>query len=919
MVSFRLSASAVRRVASALCLSCALSACSSEAPMPKDVEIPRHRRSILLITVDTTRADHLSPYGAENVETPHMQALAGEGVLFRHAYSVAPITLVAHTSILTGLYPPQHGVRNNGTHYVPDELETLAEILKDDGYRTGAFVSAAVLEKRYGLPQGFDVYDDDLSTGRERHPRMVPDRPAEATVDATMAWLDELDADDRFFAWVHFYDPHAAYSPPPPYRDRFRENLYDGEIAYMDAQIGRLLEHPRLRRNQELVVSVIGDHGESFGEHGEQTHAVLAYDSTLRVPWILRLSEGPKGLVYGEPVNHVDVLPTLLDAIDIPVAEDLPGISALQRLDGTVTEPREAMYSETYLPYYTYGWAKLKVLRRGFLKYIDAPTPELYDIRRDPNELSNRHDQQPGDAHDLRRDLEELLAEVGDPERETALELDAEAADKLRSLGYLSFGGVQDTDRERADPKDVVHLHVGLERARRLLRDQLYEQAAQQLRKVLAEDAGNLAALSELSQAYHEMGQTDQGLEIVQQALALDPNNPGLTLRLASFEAQRDNLDKALEITGAALELDPHHLESRIQRAIYLQRLKRFDEAQDELEKALESDPEHPRIQTFYARLVELRQGKLAEAEARLRQALAADPFLVPAYRVLGDTLTRQRKIDEAVEVLRQGLTRSPDDGQLHARLGLLLARSGRGGAETERHLSEAIRLIGEFRADLHAARGGWLAEQGRMQEALDAYARVLAVEPDNVAARNNRAVAWFQTGRRDEAIADLRRIVAEHPRHADAYNNLAAIAIFLRDWPDVEKQSRAALKVDPRLTQAWNNLGVGLEEQGQLKEAEEAYEQALELADDYWQARFNLAVLQRKAGRLEAARKGFERVLADLPGFPDVHWELAELYTEGPLQDTAKARTHWNAWLRLVPQHAKADEVRRRIQALGA
>ncbi len=880
--------------------------------------VPRQPRSILLVTLDTTRADHLSPYGAENVETPHLQALAGDGVLFRHAYSVAPITLVAHTSILTGLYPPEHGVRNNGTHYVPDELETLAEILAREDYRTAAFVSAAVLEKRYGLPQGFELYDDDLSSGRERHPRMVPDRPAEATVDSALAWLDGVGDDERFFAWVHFYDPHAAYSPPAPYRDRFRDRPYDGEIAYMDAQIGRLLEHPRLRRNQELVVSVIGDHGESFGEHGEQTHAVLAYDATLRVPWILRLSGGPKGLVYREPVSQVDVLPTLLDAVDLEPSPELPGISTLRRLDGSNKEPRGVMYSETYLPYYSYGWAKLKVLRRGFLKYIEAPTPELYDLRRDPNELSNRFQQQPGDAHDLSRDLAELMQQVGDPERETSLQLDAEAADKLRSLGYLAIGSVSNSERQRPDPKDVVHLHVGLEKARRFMQDRLYEQAAQQLRQVLQEDATNLAALNELSMVYEEQGKSEEGLEVVQRALALDPQNPGLTLRLASFEAQRQNLDKALELTQAVLEMDPNHLESRIQRALFLQRQRKFEAAEEELERALEREPQHPRLNALYSRMVEMRRGELEAAEQRLRRVLTTDPFLVLGYRLLGDVLARRGAVEEAVDVLRQGLERAPDDPQLHARLGLLLARNGLGGAETERHLSEAIRLSETFQGDLHAARGGLLAEQGRLAEALDEYERVLAVEPGNVAARNNRAIAWYQMGRQDEAVQELRQVIAEHPKHADSYNNLAAIAIHRRDWPEVERQSRAALAVDDGLVQAWNNLAVGLEEQDQTSAAEKAYRRALELEDGYWQARFNLGVLLRKAGRLDEAKQAFERVLVGVPGFPDVHLELGELLSQGSAVEVAQARDHWNAWLRLQPQHPRAEEIRQRIQGLA-
>ena len=876
--------------------------------------ITPERRSVVLITVDTTRADRLEPYGATDVETPHMNRLALEGLRFDHAYSVAPITLVSHTSILTGLYPPQHGVRNNGTHYVPDELTSVAEILRDDGYRTAAFVSAAVLEKRYGLTQGFEVYDDDLSTGRERHPRTVPDRPAEATVDAANTWLDGLDGEDPFFLWIHFYDPHAAYSPPPPFRDRYRERLYDGEIAYMDAQIGRLLDHPRLRRNQDLVVSVLGDHGESLGEHGEQTHAILAYDSTLRVPWILRVSGGRPGLVVREPVSQVDFFPTLLDVLDFEIPEGLPGRSLLTGLEQGAAQ-RPTIYSETYLPYYTYGWAKIKVGRRGFYKFIDAPVPELYDLRRDPSELSNRYEQEPGTSHDLSRDLEELLAELGDPERETALELDSEAADKLRSLGYLSFRTVEQSDAERPDPKAMVGLHVRLERARRMMRDRLFDQAERELRAVLGRDPNNLAALVELAAVFDEQGKIDEGRQAVEQALSIDPGNVGLTLRLASIEAQAGELDQALQLADAALELDPRHLEAAIQKATFLQRQRQFDQAEAVLSAALEREPDHPRINTFYARMVELRQGELVAAEARLREVLERDPFMVQAYRLLGETLSRQHKGDEAAEQFRLGLERQPDDGDLHARLGLLLARQG-GDSEAERHLSEAIRLSPVFRADLHSARGGWLAEHGRLEDALREYDRVLEVQPKHPGARNNRSVALYQMGRAEEAIAALEAVIADHPKHADAYNNLAAIGIHRRDWPAVERRSRQALELDDTMPSAWNNLAVALEEQDRLSAAEGAYDRALELAPDYWQARFNRGVLLRKSDRPAEAAQELETVLQERPGVPDIHLELGTLYA-GPLDDPGRARDYWNAFLAAAPQHPRAEEIRQRIEDL--
>ncbi len=879
------------------------------------LEVPRRARSVLLITLDTTRADRLQPYGARDVATPTMQRLAEQGLIFRRAYSVSPITLVAHTSILTGLYPPQHGVRNNGTHYVPEDLDTLAEILADEGYRTGAFVSAAVLEKRYGLNQGFEFYDDDLAAGRERHPRMVPDRPAEATVSSALAWLDGLE-NDRFFAWVHFYDPHAAYSPPPPYRDRYRERLYDGEIAYMDAEIGRLLQHPRLADDQDLLILVLGDHGESLGEHGEQTHAILAYDSTLWIPWILRVTDGPTGLAVKEPVSQVDVVPTVLDLLGLakPAGDgSFAGRSVFERLNANV---RDGLYSETYLPYYTYGWAKLKVLRRGDWKYIDAPTPELYDLHRDPHELTNLHQRRPSPAHDLARDLEELLTRLGgDPERETALELDSEAADKLRSLGYLSVGNVSRPDGDRPDPKDAIDLHVGLERARSFLRDRLYRQAVRQLRAVLERDPNNLAALTDLATALELEGEIEEGRAAVEKALGIDPANPRLHLQLAAFESRRGQQEQSLKLVDRALELDPRSLEAQMQKANYLSQMQRFEDVRAVLEEASEAHGGHPRLDAQWARLVEIREGDLDAAEARLRRALEADPFLVIAYRLLGEVLVRSGRFEEGFEVYRQGLERAPDDAELHARLGLLLAERG-GGAEAERHLGEAIRLSGDFRADLHVARGAWLAENGRFEEAENEYRRVLQEDPRHPDARNNHAIALYRTGKADEAIRVLEEIVAEFPRHADSHNNLAAIAVDRQDWPAAEQNARRALAIAPGLTEGWNNLGIGLDEQGKRVEAEAAYRQALELNEGYWPARFNLGALLRKSGRASEAGVELEQVIAAVPNHPDVHFELGELY-RGPLADGERARAHLNAFLRIAPGHPRAAEARRLLSGL--
>ncbi len=892
------------------------------SPADRRASLPRGERSILLITVDTTRADHLQPYGAENIATPALQTLADRGILFERASSVAPITLVAHTSILSGRYPPSHGVRNNGLHYVPQDVTTMAEILRDEGYRTGAFVAASVLEKRYGLDQGFEVYDDDLSAGRERHPRMVADRPAEAVVDSTLAWIDSLEAGDKYFAWVHFYDPHAAYSPPAPFRDDYRENLYNGEIAYMDDQIGRLLRHPRVTGEDDAIVTVIGDHGESFGEHGEQTHALLAYDSTLRIPWILRVPGGASGARIGREVSQVDLMPTLLDLLEVDFDEEaVQGRSLVPVLaDPRGERENPLLYSETYLPYYTYGWAKLRSARRGIWKYIDGPEPELFDLRRDPHELSNQIEQNPGIAHDMARDLDEMLATLGEGDNEATLSLDTDAAEKLRSLGYLSVGsGTRDdaiADDERPDPKKMIGVHVSLERARQLLRDRLFDQASPMLRQALRKDPTNLAILLDLAQALEGQGEIEEAIQAAEKALEIDPRYSRIHLMLAGFEADRGETGKALELLNLALDLDPRSIEATLQKAYLLRRLKRNEEVRGMLAASLEQHPDHPRILSTYAQLVDLPAGDLETAEQRLRAALERDPFLTAGWRQLGETLQRGGRMQEAADAYREGLKRAADDADLHARLGTLLAKMG-GESGTEKHLREAVRLAREMRPEVHIALGGWLAENGRLEDAQREYDRVLEQNPRHPGARNNRAVALFLSGNAAEALALLKEVTAEFPNHPDANSNLAALAVGQRDWKLAEKHARKALELNAENADAWNNLGVTLEETGRYDASREAYAEALQRRPDDWRAHFNLGILERKSERWEAAVEALRKTVELMPQHAETHWELGRIYAD-PLDDADRARTHLNVFLRIAPGDPRAEEARKLVQSLS-
>lgn len=897
----------------------ALSGCSSEneslaSVSARPAAFARHPRSVVLITVDTTRADYLEPYGSELVKTPVLQRLADQGTLMEQAYAVAPLTLPSHTSIHTGLYPLQTAVRNNGTHSVPANLLTLAERFTSAGYRSGAFVSAAVLERRYGLDQGFEIYDDDLSKSRLRLPRMVADRPAEYTVDAAVEWLDRLADDEKFFLWIHLYDPHAVYNPPPRFRDAYKTHLYAGEIAYMDEQIGRLLAHSVIETSKDVVVSVIGDHGESLGEHGENTHGILAYRSTLRVPWILWIKDVEGGNVLRPAVSQVDLAPTLLDIAGL--LEPDHGMAG-QSLLGDVSGER-LIYSESYLPYYTYGWSRLHVIRQGHWEYIDAPAAELYDLSRDPMELSDQGARLPEIAAHLRSTLAAFRDENDtSDEIEQRLEMDQQALERLRALGYVSME-TEPPAREgpRADPKEMIQFHTKLERARTFLNERLYAEAASLLRDLLERDPNNMAALADLAHALQRLGDLDEAADVIGAALAFDPNHQQLLTMLAQIENERGNRDRSIDLLDQVLASNPTNLNAWASKARTQSQMGDAIAARETLDEALSVDAHSPILNTLYAQLVEWPGGLHVEAEQRLRLATARDPFHTAPWRVLGRLLESRGRLEEAEAAYERGLEYTPDDASLHALYAVMLAR--RGHPDAEAHLREAIRRESEFRSELYVSLGALLAEKGRHEEAHTAYDKVLEANPSHPAARNNRAIALARSGKIEEAKEELGRLVEEQPRYGDAQNNLAVLLLQTGDAKGSEEHARATVALMPTATEAWDTLGAALLQQSRSREAIEALDRALALQPGYWSALLNRGQAKAMLGEADAAREDLEAALAANNSLPDGYFALARLHEE-QLAAPDKARGYYRAFLDKFPRDPKAREARDRLSQLVA
>ncbi len=474
--------------------------------------------NVILLTLDTTRADHLACYGYTNVKTPHLDSLAQRGVLFEQAATTSPLTLPAHCSILTGMYPTYHGVRINGNTALNEEQTTIAEILSAQGYRCGAFIGAFVLDGRWGLKQGFEDYDDQFDLKKYKHLDLgAVQRPGNEVMDSALNWLEKHKS-SPFFAWIHLYDPHTPYAPPEPYLSEYKPRglvgLYDGEIAFMDEQIGRCLdwlEQNGLNKNTVLIL--VGDHGEGLGNHGEGTHGYFIYDYAVHVPLIIVAPfEGLRGVRIASQVRTVDILPTLMETAAVSTAIETQGHSLLPMMFHPGKKRDGFAYAESMSPNLQFGWSSLHSLRTTKYKYIDAPKAELYDLTQDPGEETNLLPEHPEVIRKLKAELDRLMTETsrGAPTPQAA-NLDKETMERLSALGYIgapvAAKKASSESGPLADPKDKLPVFQAVTAAGELVLEEKYAEAAARLESALQEEPMMPQALLVLSTCYVELGE----------------------------------------------------------------------------------------------------------------------------------------------------------------------------------------------------------------------------------------------------------------------------------------------------------------------------------------------------------------------------------------------------------------------------
>jgi len=560
-------------VAAATALAIAAGALACRGATPSAPAIPP---DVLLVTIDTLRADHVGAYGDRDASTPVFDGLAARGVRFAQAIAPTPLTLPSHASLFTGLTPTRHGVRDNVGFAVGPAPPTLAERFQAAGYATSAFVSGFPLHRRFGLMRGFDHYDDQLTRGGDRARPAAVERRADETVSALDAWLGPQAGQPArpLFLWVHLFDPHAPYEAPEPYASTFRGRSYDAEIAFTDAQVGTLLQRVGQRRpGRDTIVAVTADHGEGLGEHGEPTHGLFVYDSTIRVPLIVAGPGVPAGRVVQSMVRLIDVAPTLLDLSAVAPLANIEGISLRSLLTRDRTAPGPPAQIESLFGWLCCGWAPLHAQRDDAWKFIDAPRAELYDMAADPGETNNLAPSRAADASRLRRELEAAIAAAPAAAQGQA---PADARDRLRSLGYAGGGGT--TKPSRRDPKDVAALSVAIGRAIEI-EDADPSRAAGMLSEVLHADPGNPLARRHLGIALMRQKKHADALRLLN-ALVADGDSSSETLGLAADAAiEQGNLREARSHLEMLQARDPADTSVAMKLGILLVRSGEFDRA----------------------------------------------------------------------------------------------------------------------------------------------------------------------------------------------------------------------------------------------------------------------------------------------------------------------------------------------------
>ncbi len=705
------------------CLAFGLIACGTDSA-------PESPLNVLILSLDTTRADHIGCYGHDTAMTPHLDAFARDrAVRFDKAIVTVPLTLPSHTSIMTGTYPIFHGIHDNDGFTLDEGVTTLAEILSGQGYSTGAVVASFPLKSQFNLSQGFEEYNDYFQedwTPSEIDARTASsfgfvERTADRVNAAAFRWLDQQGS-KPFFLWMHYFDPHQPYDPPPPYDSLFPGEPYDGEIAFADENFGKLMAYlDESGLIEKTIIVVVGDHGEALGDHGEPTHASYIYDPTVRVPLLISIPDAGQaaGQVVNRPVSSVDIAPTLLEYLGQPVHPDMQGHSLVPDLRSPNSGNPQPVLAESHFTQYHFGWAPLRALRTDRYKYILAPSPELYDMEADPEEIHNIALSNPRVASEMDAALEEFVKLRSSPDlgRSVATSVDASTRANLEALGYLASGGSSERaeafpERSRlvtmANPRDRALTLDFANAASEALRLQDPSSALELARHGLETDPRNFRLRVAEAQALMLLSKNQEAIEILDVAAAEKPSDAiphvflgRAHLDLGNFEIARDEFEIA-----AGLEED--RIEVLNLLGFARAALGDVDGAIEALENAVEVDPNSWSANLKLGTLL-TEAGRWPEARTAFQTALARNPYSPVVLTEIGRFYLIAGEPQFAARALSQAISGKPDDPVIRLLLVEALTQAGADPAEIRLHVEELNRLAPDTPAAESAAK--WMKE----------------------------------------------------------------------------------------------------------------------------------------------------------------------------------------------------------------
>ena len=644
-------------------------ACKGDRTLPA----PSSGTPVILISIDTLRSDHLPAYGYQGVTTPNIDALRADGILYERAYSHTPLTLPSHASMLTGLLPADHGVRDNVGFSLKPSVKTIAETLRDKGYATGAAVSAFVLRHEAGLNRGFDFYDDEVEALPDKA-RLISNiqRDGSATIQVAKDWMTKQEK--PVFFMLHLYEPHTPYTPPEPYKSSYKV-AYDAEIAHVDQLLGDYIQY---LKDQDLydkaLIILLSDHGEGLNEHGEPEHGLFLYREALQVPLIVKLPKQKfKGETVAAPVQLVDLVPTIIDRTSAAApAANLPGRSLLAFL-GEKSPEKRAVYSESYYGRFHYGWADQHSMIDGEKHYIHSPKPELFDLRADFGEKKNI-------LADDRRGYFAMKAAITPliQQAEAPAAIDPEEAAKLAALGYLGSTVQTKPGEVLPDPKDNIGTFRDIGIAFVHYREKRYQQALELTDSILRTNDRIVDLYDLRSKTLMRLGRAEEAIEAAKAGLRLAPNASHIAIDVASLLLEGGKLDDAQKHAELGLKLDPGQAHEVLAR-VWLER-KNFAKAEEHANLAVKLDRDRAAAKLTVAR-VKRDAGKLEEALAHLNEA---EKVKKPGQEVIGlhfmrgDVLARMGRVEDAEREFRREIELFPEEPLAYKNLVLLLVAEGR-------------------------------------------------------------------------------------------------------------------------------------------------------------------------------------------------------------------------------------------------